>query len=333
MSTKVEPSAPTADSTNNNVDNGLVVANGDAAKDTSDVKMSPAVAMVEKETPTIVDEDIKMTEENDDAKPESEENGLTSKPEDGPESVTGDVKAVDSEVEEVDSPPPHDSASPALQTAANNSNSLVNNTPTMVAAAVAPAISMAAARAIMLDQYTPWVMSTYGDSAKTKTITARKYARIVALLKSLTDKEAGVAVAPAVPIVNGVNGGSAGGEPTGSEAAKFRLWVKSKGFCLGPPAGHPESENPESRDMLYLPTGTDKVSDYESCFPFLSFSLSANTGKLPNEILLSLGSCILLVTSHRGILSELFGCGRAAAERRALSVVTAKDPRTNLAFS
>ena len=32
----------------------------------------------------------------------------------------------------------------------------------------------------------PWVLATYGDAAKTKTITTKKYARIVALLKSLT---------------------------------------------------------------------------------------------------------------------------------------------------
>lgn len=44
-----------------------------------------------------------------------------------------------------------------------------------------------------------------------------------------------------------------------SEAAKFRLWVKSKGFHLGPPAGHPDYGKLELLDMLYLPTGTDKV--------------------------------------------------------------------------
>jgi hypothetical protein len=68
------------------------------------------------------------------------------------------------------------------------------------------------------------VLSTYGDAAKTKTITAKKYARIVALLR----------------YSNGLDKGSNTGESTGSEAAKFRLWVKSKGFHLGPPAGHPE---------------------------------------------------------------------------------------------
>ena len=105
-------------------------------------------------------------------------------------------------------------------------------------------LSSSAARKIMFDQYQPWVLSTYGDAAKTKTITAKKYARIVALLRYST----------------GIDKSSGSSEATGSEAAKFRLWVKSKGFHLGPPAGHPEYDQVGSHDLLYLPTGTDKVS-------------------------------------------------------------------------
>ena len=97
-------------------------------------------------------------------------------------------------------------------------------------------------RGVMLDQYRPWVMKTYGDSAKTKTITARKYARIVAHLRS-NDKE-----------INETTGGT--------EDSKFKLWVKTKGFHLGPPAGHPEQDLTESAEMLYIPTGTDKVIIY-----------------------------------------------------------------------
>ena len=108
-------------------------------------------------------------------------------------------------------------------------------------------LSSSAARKIMFDQYQPWVLSTYGDAAKTKTITAKKYARIVALLRYST----------------GVDKSSGSSEATGSEAAKFRLWVKSKGFHLGPPAGHPEYDQVGSHDLLYLPTGTDKVSKYD----------------------------------------------------------------------
>lgn len=110
----------------------------------------------------------------------------------------------------------------------------------------------------MWDQYQPWVLSTYGDAAKTKTITTKKYARIVALLKSLTcgnstlapvlDKDGNL-----VPQPQESSGGST------SEAAKFKLWVKSKGFHLGPPPGHPDRGLPHTVDTLYLPTGTDKV--------------------------------------------------------------------------
>ena len=54
-------------------------------------------------------------------------------------------------------------------------------------------------------------------------------------------------------------------EPAGSEAAKFRLWVKSKGLTLSRP-GEPEpmetEEEQERLDtpLLFVPTGTDKVS-------------------------------------------------------------------------
>ena len=47
-----------------------------------------------------------------------------------------------------------------------------------------------------------------------------------------------------------------------SEAAKFKLWVKSKGFHLGPPPGHVDRGLPHTIDTLYLPTGTDKVGDF-----------------------------------------------------------------------
>ena len=58
-------------------------------------------------------------------------------------------------------------------------------------------------------------------------------------------------------------------EPAGSEAAKFRLWVKSKGLSLTRPgAGAGASSLTEEGQegdrgdspVLYVPTGTDKVS-------------------------------------------------------------------------
>ena len=120
-----------------------------------------------------------------------------------------------------------------------------------------PPLSSAEARKIMWDQYQPWVMGTYGDAAKTKTITTKKYGRIVALLRTLggsvapppsLDKDGNVMVAENLAPMG-----------SSSEAAKFKLWVKSKGFHLGPPPGHPDQGLPHTVDMLYLPTGTDKV--------------------------------------------------------------------------
>ena len=147
----------------------------------------------------------------------------------------------------------------------------------------------------MYDQYQPWVLSTYGDAAKTKTITARKYARIVALLRATAGDKDGPTGGPTPtpapvnmtvgmlsqnpPSQAGLAGAAAAissnaaslvtTEPTGSEAAKFRLWVKSKGFHFGPPAGHPDYGLPHTMDLLYLPTGTDKVMSI--LFEFLSF--------------------------------------------------------------
>ena len=57
-------------------------------------------------------------------------------------------------------------------------------------------------------------------------------------------------------------------EPAGSEAAKFRLWVKSKGLALTRPEVGPEEGGQEGEDMLdtpllFVPSGTDKVSGIE----------------------------------------------------------------------
>ncbi|CAL7938630.1 unnamed protein product [Xylocopa violacea] len=61
----------------------------------------------------------------------------------------------------------------------------------------------------MFNAYQPWVIKTYGDLAKTKTITIKKYARILRTLR--------------------------GEEVNSAENSKFRFWVKSKGFHIGQP--------------------------------------------------------------------------------------------------
>ena len=127
---------------------------------------------------------------------------------------------------------------------------------------VPPTLTMEEAKELMLSQYIPWVNSTYGDTAKTKTITKKKYSRIIALLRfNAEQKDTKGAVS-----INSTNDPSSttaltvGGGNGGSELAKFKLWVKSKGFHLGPPEGHPDFGSPDTGNILYLPTGTDKVS-------------------------------------------------------------------------
>lgn len=64
----------------------------------------------------------------------------------------------------------------------------------------------------MLATYQPWVIQTYGDLAKTKTITIKKYARILRTLR--------------------------GEEVVSADNSKFRFWVKAKGFHVGKPTNY-----------------------------------------------------------------------------------------------
>jgi len=90
----------------------------------------------------------------------------------------------------------------------------------------------------MLDAFQPWVLQTYGDSAKTKTITRKKYGRIIKTLR--------------------------GEEVNNAENSKFRFWVKAKGFHIGLPPGHPTAadETRPNEPHLYVPT-TVKVSLFQ----------------------------------------------------------------------
>ncbi|XP_047120277.1 uncharacterized protein LOC124803141 [Schistocerca piceifrons] len=97
----------------------------------------------------------------------------------------------------------------------------------------------------MFRNYQPWVIATYGDSAKTKTITLRKHARILRTLR---------------------------GEETNSvENSKFRFWVKAKGFRMGRPPGYVPKpadsivgtqalpgQSPHDEPPLYVPVATAK---------------------------------------------------------------------------
>ncbi|KAM4704590.1 nucleolar protein 4 isoform 2-T2 [Rhinophrynus dorsalis] len=78
----------------------------------------------------------------------------------------------------------------------------------------------------MYRQFQDWCLRTYGDSGKTKTVTRKKYERIVQLLN--------------------------GSESSSTDNAKFKFWVKSKGFQLG------GAEEPSAGDkqVLYVPVKT-----------------------------------------------------------------------------
>lgn len=75
----------------------------------------------------------------------------------------------------------------------------------------------------MYDTYQPWVLQTYGDSAKTKTITKNKYQRILQILR---------------------------GDYIDNETSKFKLWVKGRGFRIGPPPGYFQNLNVTTGDMM-----------------------------------------------------------------------------------
>ncbi|XP_077547448.1 nucleolar protein 4-like isoform X2 [Haemaphysalis longicornis] len=86
-------------------------------------------------------------------------------------------------------------------------------------AASAPATPSASAPSTaspeqMYEGFQAWALRTYGDSAKTKTVTRKKYQRILKILR--------------------------GEEQTSAENSKFRFWVKAKGFKTGLPQGHPQ---------------------------------------------------------------------------------------------
>lgn len=64
----------------------------------------------------------------------------------------------------------------------------------------------------MYENYQPWVIKTYGDLSRTKTITLKKRARIFKILR--------------------------GEEQLCAENSKFRFWVRNKGFRIDPPEGY-----------------------------------------------------------------------------------------------
>ncbi|KAK1801690.1 hypothetical protein P4O66_022336 [Electrophorus voltai] len=82
-------------------------------------------------------------------------------------------------------------------------------------------------------EFQDWCLRTYGDSGKTKTVTRRKYNKILQTLLQSED-------ADAYMDSNHIN-------------AKFKFWVKSKGFQVGNCNGQQDKNGTSDRPVLYVP--------------------------------------------------------------------------------
>ncbi|XP_066209002.1 nucleolar protein 4 isoform X2 [Saccopteryx leptura] len=123
----------------------------------------------------------------------------------------------------------------------------------------------------MYRQFQDWCLRTYGDSGKTKTVTRKKYERIVQLLN--------------------------GSESTSTDNAKFKFWVKSKGFQLGQPdeVRGGGGGGGSAKQVLYVPvkttdgTGVDeklslrRVAVVEDFFDII-YSMHVETGPNGEQI-------------------------------------------------
>ncbi|XP_017067944.2 uncharacterized protein LOC108105740 isoform X2 [Drosophila eugracilis] len=106
-------------------------------------------------------------------------------------------------------------------------------------------------REIIYELFQPWALSTYGDQAKTKTITLRKKARI---LKALEGKE-----------------------HSRPDSSKFRFWVKTKGFTTNRPDGFEEA--PGSRRRLKPLPSSAILSDNPGDVDLFAASTSKGFGR------------------------------------------------------
>lgn len=85
----------------------------------------------------------------------------------------------------------------------------------------------------MFGEFQDWCLRTYGDSAKTKTVTRRKYDKILQALSLAEDSDA-------YADASHIN-------------AKFKFWVKSKGFQVGNGDNQRERNGKSDRPVLYVP--------------------------------------------------------------------------------
>ncbi|XP_041859198.1 nucleolar protein 4-like [Melanotaenia boesemani] len=96
---------------------------------------------------------------------------------------------------------------------------LRNRSPVSPGGGGAPPAEAADGVAEVVGEFQEWCLRTYGDSGKTKTVTRRKYNKILQTLLQ-GDEENSSRVLPQEKGANHIN-------------AKFKFWVKSKGFQVG----------------------------------------------------------------------------------------------------
>lgn len=105
-----------------------------------------------------------------------------------------------------------------------------------------PATDPAGTGGEMFGEFQDWCLRTYGDSGKTKTVTRRKYNKILqTLLQGDEENNNGVFIHEKTN--NHIN-------------AKFKFWVKSKGFQVGTLQDRDERTGGADRPVLYVPIKT-----------------------------------------------------------------------------
>ncbi|XP_060737485.1 nucleolar protein 4-like isoform X1 [Tachysurus vachellii] len=95
----------------------------------------------------------------------------------------------------------------------------------------------------MFSEFQEWCLRTYGDSGKTKTVTRRKYNKI---MQTLLQNEEADGVYMDNSHIN----------------AKFKFWVKSKGFQVGSTVlGEHNQKGTPGKPVLYVPVKSTQCSD------------------------------------------------------------------------
>lgn len=107
----------------------------------------------------------------------------------------------------------------------------------------------------MFSEFQDWCLRTYGDSGKTKTVTRRKYNKIMQTLLQ-NDESDGVYI------------------DNSHINAKFKFWVKSKGFQVGTNVlGEHNKKGAPGKPVLYVPV----KSTVKCVRVFLSVPVCART--------------------------------------------------------